>query len=372
MIKAPRFEATQHEMYAQPQPAGEKASVFEHCRRAIDHALTRFGSHGLPLMGTGDWNDGMNRVGSDGKGESVWVGWFLYTILANFAELADSRHDETHAQTYRERAQALKEALNEHGWDGEWYRRAYFDDGRPLGSKQNDECQIDSIAQSWAVISGAADPQKAMQGMQSVATQLIEADKQIVHLLTPPFDRGTLDPGYIKGYPPGIRENGAQYTHAAAWVVLAYALLGDGDRAAELWHMLNPINHALTAEDVDRYQVEPYVVVADIYSHPQHVGRGGWTWYTGSASWLYRIGLEYILGLKRRGNTLTLEPCIPSTWKQYQITYRFGKSTYQITVENPNGLNGGVARLALDGTPVETINLLDDGQTHQVNVFMVA
>src|SRR5438105_6170471 len=202
MIKAPRFEATQHEMYAQPQPAGEKASVFEHCRRAIDHALTRFGSHGLPLMGTGDWNDGMNRVGSDGKGESVWVGWFLYTILANFAELADSRHDETHAQTYRERAQALKEALNEHGWDGEWYRRAYFDDGRPLGSAQNTECRIDSLPQSWAVISSRADPERARQAVAAVDRLLVHRAERLVLLFTPPFDQGDLHPGYIRGYVP--------------------------------------------------------------------------------------------------------------------------------------------------------------------------
>ncbi len=369
-ITAPSLDASQHEMFSQPQPSGESASVYEHCTRAIDRALGRFGAHGLPLMGIGDWNDGMNRIGSEGKGESVWVGWFLFDLLLKFADMAQARDDVEHAHTYRSRAEQLKRALNEQAWDGAWYRRAYFDDGTPLGSKENDECQIDSIAQTWAIISGAGDDDKSTQAMQAVEQHLIDDAQRIIRLLTPPFDAGKLDPGYIKGYPPGIRENGAQYTHAATWVVLAYALRGDGERAMQLWHMLNPINHTLTAEDVARYKVEPYVLVADVYSHPQHVGRGGWTWYTGSASWLYRIALEHMLGMQRRGDTLSIAPCIPREWKQYQITYRVGTTTYAITVENPNGVNRGVARIEVDGDAVEAIRLRDDGATHRVTVVM--
>ncbi|MCA1554176.1 MAG: glycosyl transferase, partial [Chloroflexi bacterium] len=369
-IQAPPLEANQNEAYGQPQASGDKVSLYEHCTRAIDHALTRFGAHGLPLMGIGDWNDGMNRVGSGGKGESVWVGWFLYSILVAFAERAAARHDDAHADGYRTRADELKRALHEHAWDGAWYRRAFFDDGTPLGSAQNEECKIDSIVQSWAIISGAGDEQRNRVAMQSLDESLIDEQTQVVRLLAPPFDQGALDPGYIKGYLPGIRENGAQYTHAATWVILAYALMGKGERAAQLWHMLNPINHASTPDEAARYQVEPYVLAADVYTHPQHVGRGGWTWYTGSASWFYRIGLEHLLGVRRQGDALRVEPCIPRAWREYRVSYRFGASTYEITVQNPEGVNRGVADVEVDGAQVEAITLRNDGAVHRVRVVL--
>ncbi|MEP7200665.1 MAG: glycosyl transferase family 36, partial [Chloroflexota bacterium] len=340
--------------------------------RALDLALTRFGAHGLPLMGTGDWNDGMNFVGAGSKGESVWVGWFLYANLVAFAKIAEQRGDQLHAQQYCERAAQLQRALDEQAWDGAWYRRAYFDDGTPLGSAQNDECQIDSIAQSWAVISQAAPAERAQQAMQSVEKYLIDEPHALIHLLAPPFDQGVLEPGYIKGYVPGIRENGGQYTHAALWMVLAYAMQGNGERATQLFALLNPINHALTPEAVARYKVEPYVVAADVYSHPQHVGRGGWTWYTGSAGWMYRIGVESILGLKRRGNTLLIEPCIAPAWKQYQITFRHGATMYALTIENPHGVSSGVARVEVDGVEQTSpaVVIAHDGQTHRVRVIL--
>ncbi len=370
-LKAAPLQADEHEVYARPSVSSETASLYEHCVRALDHGL-RFGAHGLPLVGSGDWNDGMNRVGREGKGESVWLGWFLYTNLVAFADVAERRGDEERTSHYRQQAEQLQRALDENAWDGEWYRRAYFDDGTPLGSAQNDECQIDSIAQSWAVISQAAPPERARAAMQAVEKFLIrEADKLIL-LLTPPFDHFAPDPGYIQGYVPGIRENGGQYTHAALWVVWAYVMQGNGDRAAALFNLLNPINHARTAEEVARYKVEPYVVAGDVYAHPAHIGRGGWTWYTGSAGWMYRVGIEGILGFKLRGDSLSLDPCIPRDWPRYQISYRRRSTRYEITVENPHGANRGVERVMLDGTPQSgpEIALLDDGQVHQVQVIL--
>jgi cyclic beta-1,2-glucan synthetase len=323
-------------------------------------------------MGTGDWNDGMNRVGIGGKGESVWVGWFLVAILRDFAVLADMHADSQRADWCRERAQLLCAALEEHAWDGRWYRRAYFDDGTPLGSDQNDECKIDSIAQTWAVISGAADPQRAQQAMAAVEEYLIREKEKLILLFTPPFDQGKLQPGYIKGYVPGIRENGGQYTHAAVWVVQATALLGRGKRALELFHFLSPIEHASTPEGVARYRVEPYVVAADVYSQPPHTGRGGWTWYTGSAGWLYRVGLETILGFHLRGDKLRIEPCIASHWSEYEMVYRYRSATYRITIENPSRVERGVRSITLDGqiAPKQEIELRDDGRPHEVRVLL--
>ncbi|HMC58560.1 MAG TPA: protein ndvB, partial [Candidatus Solibacter sp.] len=273
--------------YFQPRTSENKTTLFEHCARAIDRSLA-VGAHGLPLMGTGDWNDGMNLVGEHGKGESVWLAWFMHLVLSEFAQIADSRGEGGRAETWRLHVTALKAALEREAWDGDWYRRAYFDDGTPLGSAQNEECKIDSIAQTWGVISGAAEPGRAQRAITGVDQNLVRRRDGLILLLDPPFDHAAPSPGYIRGYVPGIRENGGQYTHAAAWTVFAFAALGDGERAGEMFRMLNPINHTRSRADVQRYKVEPYVVAGDIYSEPPHVARGGWTWYSGSAGWLYR------------------------------------------------------------------------------------
>src|SRR5205807_4983550 len=369
-IEGDLLKPDQVESYLQPTISADSATVIEHCARAIDRSLG-LGKHGLPLMGSGDWNDGMNRVGAGGKGESVWVGWFLSTVLTGFAPLCKRYQMKERATRYGRHVDKLKKGL-EQAWDGDWYRRAYFDDGTPLGSAENDECRIDSIAQSWAVLSGAGHPQRVRQALAAVDEQLVRANDGLILLFTPPFDKGHLEPGYVKGYVPGIRENGGQYTHAATWVVQATALLGEGTRAVGLFDLLNPVNHAATPEQVARYKVEPYVVAADIYGEPPHTGRGGWTWYTGSAGWLYRVGLETILGFRREGNKLRLDPCIPGNWPKFEITYRFGSATYHITVENPRAVEHGVQGVWLDGRAREdkAIELADDGQKHEVRIVL--
>jgi cyclic beta-1,2-glucan synthetase len=322
-------------------------------------------------MGNGDWNDGMNRVGSEGRGESVWLGFFLHAVLSDFAPLCAARGDAARAARYRAEAARLASAL-ERAWDGEWFRRGYYDDGSPLGSAQNDECSIDAIAQAWAVLSGAASPRFADRAMDSVRTHLVRRGTRLVLLLAPPFDRSAQEPGYIKGYPPGVRENGGQYTHAAAWIVMALAKLGSGDEAAELFHLLNPVNHTRTGPDVARYRGEPYVLAGDVTAHPQHAGRAGWTWYTGSAGWMYRAGLESILGLRRHGATFALSPCIPSAWPRFSITWRFGRTRYEISVTNPEGRCRGIHSARLDDVEVDAgaIPLVDDGALHVVRVVM--
>ena len=365
------LEPTEHEIYDLPSTSSQSASLFEHCARAIDRSLTA-GAHGLPLMGSGDWNDGMNRVGHEGRGESVWLGWFLYTVLREFAAIAALRSDSSHASRWRAEAARLKGAL-ELAWDGEWYRRAYFDDGTPLGSADNDECRIDSISQSWAVLSGAARPDRAERAMDAVRSHLVRREAQVVLLLSPAFDRGVKDPGYIKGYLPGVRENGGQYTHAAVWTIMALAKLGYGDEAVEVFHMINPINHTRDAAGAARYAAEPYVVAGDVYAHPEHMGRGGWSWYTGSAGWLYRAGLESILGLTRRGASFSIAPCVPAAWSHFRIDWRFGGSTYHISVDTSNRRLGGSPLATLDGAAVDStaIPLVDDGQVHEVTVRYV-
>jgi cyclic beta-1,2-glucan synthetase len=348
------------EAFFQPTTSTQSASLFEHCALALDQSLA-VGSHGLPLIGTGDWNDGMNRVGAQGRGESIWLGWFLHAALTAFAPYAEARHDRARATAWRAHCLSLGKALDQDGWDGAWYRRAYFDDGTPLGSSRNDECRIDGIAQSWSVISGAGDPARAALAMAAVETELVREDPGLVLLFAPPFDKTALDPGYIKGYPPGIRENGGQYTHGAIWSVIAFAMLGDGDKAGRLFSLINPINHATTAAAAATYAVEPYVVAADVYSVAPHVGRGGWTWYTGSAGWMYRAGLERILGFRVEAGAVVLDPCIPKAWPGFDITFRHGSATYAIHVENPKGVTrGGDLR----------VPLADDGETHHVRLVL--
>ena len=347
-LDGPALGDGEAESYFLPTVSEEHRSLYEHCARALDRSLA-VGSHGLPLFGSGDWNDGMNRVGEGGRGESIWLGWFLHAALSAFAPLADAREEPARATAWRHHADGLRESLEREGWDGSWYRRGYFDDGTPLGSASSLECRIDSIAQSWGVISGAANPVRAALAMAAVDEYLVRRDDGLVLLFTPPFDQTPLDPGYIKGYPPGIRENGGQYTHAAVWSVIAFAMLGDGDKAGELFSILNPINHANTRAGIHRYKVEPYVACADVYSTPPHIGRGGWTWYTGSAGWMYRAGLEWILGFRLRGEALLFDPCIPSSWRGYEITFKYHSARYEISVENPRRVSRGVTFVELDG-----------------------
>jgi cyclic beta-1,2-glucan synthetase len=377
-VCARALEVGEDEAYLLPVPAEESATVYAHCCRALDRSLTR-GTHGLPLMGTGDWNDGMNRVGREGGGESVWVGFFAYRILDEFIPICERRGDHERAQRYREYQTQVRVALDEAGWDGRWYRRAYYDDGTPLGSAQNEECRIDALAQAWAVISKAAPPERAAQAMDAVEQHLVSADAGIIRLLTPPFDHDPRDPGYIKGYVPGIRENGGQYTHAAIWVVQALAELGRRHRAAALLEMLGPVSHTRTPQDVAVYQVEPYVVAADVYGAGPHVGRGGWTWYTGSAGWMYRVALESVLGVRLEGgDTLTVKPCIPDHWSQYGVTWRLpdGRTRYEIVVHNPTGQSAAVQSVVIDGRPAiaegatARIPLVRDGGVHRVSITL--
>jgi cyclic beta-1,2-glucan synthetase len=371
-LEGARLAATELECYFQPRTSEEQFTLYEHCARAIDHSLA-VGSHGLPLIGTGDWNDGMNRVGIEGKGESVWLGWFLYRVLSDWAPIAGARGESERSARWLAHAAQLREALQRDAWDGQWYRRAYFDDGTPLGSRANDECQIDAIAQSWSVLSGAGDPERSRQALGAVDKYLIRRRDQLHLLLTPPFDKTPLDPGYIKGYLPGVRENGGQYTHAAVWSIVAFAMLGDGDRAGELFNLINPVRHAESPDGVQRYQVEPYVVAGDVYSETPHVGRGGWTWYTGAAGWLYRAGLESILGFSLRGQRLVLDPCIPREWDGFSMVFRYHATRYEIAIENRSHVSRGVVRLELDGAPVAGqagVGLQDDHAVHRVRVVM--
>jgi cyclic beta-1,2-glucan synthetase len=364
--------ADQHELYFEPRTAEMPGTLFEHCARALDRSLS-VGSHGLPLMGSGDWNDGMNRVGHQGKGESVWLGWFLHATLQKFIPLAEAVREPQRAESWRHHVASLKKAL-ERAWDGDWYRRAYFDDGTPLGSAANSECRIDSIAQSWGILSAAADRARGARAMAAVEEYLVRRGDGLVLLFTPPFDRSPLDPGYIKGYLPGVRENGGQYTHAAIWSTVAFAMLGDGDKAGELFTILNPINHASTRAGVHRYKVEPYVVAADIYAEPPHVGRGGWTWYTGSAGWMYQAGIQWILGFRLKGARLLIDPCIPRAWRDFEIRFVYHSARYEILVENPHGATRGISSIEIDGktlaSGVNEIELADDGMTHLVRVIL--
>ncbi|WP_263147838.1 glucoamylase family protein [Pseudomonas sp. RIT-PI-AD] len=351
-LEGPVLRAGEHDAFFQPMIADQDASLFEHCARALDQAMQLTSPRGLPLIGGGDWNDGMNRVGEGGQGESVWLGWLLVRTVALFAPLAERREPER-AQAWRLHAESVRVALERDAWDGAWYRRATFDDGTWLGSRASEECRIDSIAQSWAVLSGAAEPSRAAQAMASLEEQLVRPVEGLALLFTPPFDQTPHDPGYIKGYPPGLRENGGQYSHAAMWSILAFTRLGNGDKAGELFALLNPINHARTPAQASRYKVEPYVVAADVYSVAPHAGRGGWTWYTGSAGWMYRAGMEGLLGIRREGGFLVIDPCIPSGWPGFDAQIELQSTRYAVRVDSPAARCRGVTDAQLDGRPFE-------------------
>ncbi len=355
--------------YDLPNRSEESATLYQHCVRAIERGLT-FGEHGLPLIGCGDWNDGMNRVGSQGRGESVWLAFFLCDVLTQFAQLARAHHDPAFAERCLAQARQLQQNIEQHAWDGQWYRRAYFDNGEPLGSQANPECQIDCLPQSWSVISGAGEPQHSRQAMNAVDQRLIRRKARLIQLLDPPFDKSPLDPGYIKGYIPGVRENGGQYTHGAIWTAMAFALMGESERAWELFALLNPIHHSGTPQQIATYKVEPYVVAADVYAVAPHTGRGGWTWYTGSAGWMYRLLIETLLGVNLEGDQLRLAPRLPKTWTTFKIHYRYRQTVYHITITRLATDSADANPLSLDGQEIsgETIPLWDDRHEHAVEM----
>jgi cellobiose phosphorylase len=366
-IKGRLVNADEDSYYDLPHRSEETASLYEHCVRAILNSL-KYGEHGLPLIGSGDWNDGMNLVGEHGKGESVWLGFFLYEVLMCFTEIARLHGDLSFAERCREEAEKLRSTIEKNAWDGEWYRRAYFDDGSPLGSTSNPECKIDSIAQSWSVLSGAGDHDRSRMAMEAVYERLVRREQGLIQLLDPPFDTSALNPGYIKGYVPGVRENGGQYTHAAVWATMAFARLGDKQRAWELFTMINPVNHAKSLEQIATYKVEPYVVAADVYAVDPHRGRGGWTWYTGSAGWMYRLIVESLLGLRLEVDKLHITPCLPEEWDAFTVHYRYRETVYHVTVRQTR--DNSEAGVIIDGVEQsdKTISLVDDRQEHSVEV----
>jgi len=379
-LTARQLAPGEDEAFLRPEPSGQSSDLYGHCCRAIDRSLVT-GRHGLPLFGTGDWNDGMNRVGREGRGESVWMGFFLVMVLEGFEPLCAGNGDKARADRYADHRQKLVRALNDTGWDGRWYRRGYYDDGSPLGSTQNKECRIDALAQAWAVLSEVAPPDRADLALAALEENLVSEDPGLIKLLAPPFVDTPRDPGYIKGYVAGVRENGGQYTHAACWVVRALAKAGRRDKAARFLDLLNPILHAQTADQVAVYQTEPYVVAADVYGVAPHVGRGGWTWYTGSSGWMYRVAIESILGLRTEGGcTLVVEPCIPDQWPRFEMTWKLpgGGTTYRIVVTNPDFCSAVIVRALVDGENVASgpralrIPLLADGQSHRVEVILGA
>lgn len=365
----------EEERYDKYFESEEKESIYRHCIRAIEKSFN-FGENGLPKIGTGDWNDGFSTVGNKGKGESVWLGFFLYKILDGFIEVCKKRVEEGKENAniigkFEKIKLDLKRALNTKGWDGRWFKRAFMDDGRALGSMENEECRIDSIAQSWSIISNAGDNDKKYISMESLENHLIDKENGIIKLLDPPFEKGKLEPGYIKAYLPGVRENGGQYTHAACWVIIAQTMLGFGDKALELYRMINPIEHSRTKDTCNKYKVEPYSMPADIYGASNLAGRGGWTLYTGSASWYYDAGIEYILGLKIENGVMKFEPCIPKDWKEYLIRYKWGKSIYNIKIKNPNQKNTGVEKVFLNGNEVANGIRLDwNNRIFNIEVIM--
>jgi len=353
--------------YDLPALSKEPATLYEHCVAAVTYGL-RFGLHGLPLIGSGDWNDGMDRVGEHGKGESIWLGFFLYNVLDMFAPVAISRGDTQFADRCRSEAAILKRNIAEHGWDGEWYRRAYFDNGAALGSAANTECRIDSISQSWSVLSGGGETERSAMGMKAVDKYLVRRDDAIIQLLDPPFDKTDMNPGYIKGYVPGVRENGGQYTHAAIWTMMAFAALGENEKVWELFSLINPLNHGNTAALMGKYKVEPYVIAADVYGADPHKGRGGWTWYTGSAGWTNHFILESLLGITVRDGKMHLKPCLPAAWPSLKVRYRFGSTYYHLVMNQRDG--AGELQIIADGVrqPGSVISLADDMKEHHLEI----
>jgi len=354
--------------YDLPVQSEQTAGLYDHCVRAIIRGLNP-GKHGLPLMGTGDWNDGMNKVGEHGKGESVWLGFFLHEVLMRFTDVARMHSDLPFVEQCQSEAARLLWNIRQNGWDGEWYLRAYFDNGTPLGSYSNPECQIDSIAQSWSVISGAGDAERSALAMEAVDKRLVRREHRLIQLLDPPFDKSPLNPGYIKGYVPGVRENGGQYTHAAIWTAMAFAEFGDSRRAWEMFSIINPMNHGRSPEEIETYKVEPYVIAADVYAVSPHSGRGGWTWYTGSAGWMYRFTIESLLGLRLEVDKLRFEPCLPAEWEEFKVHYRYRETIYHITVRQ---MRDGESEMNVTVDGVEqhdkAIPLVDDRQEHSVEV----
>jgi cellobiose phosphorylase len=344
------------------------ASLYVHCVRAIQKSLC-VGEHGLPFIGTGDWNDGMNMVGNEGKGESVWLGFFLYEVLIQFSKVAQLHGDIPMVDRCKLFAASLQKNLEKNGWDGEWYLRAWFDDGSPLGSAKNPECQIDSISQSWSVLSGAGDANRSRIAMDSVSKHLVNLKSNLIQLLNPPFDKSAMNPGYIKGYVPGVRENGGQYTHAAIWAAMAYAKLGDTNHAWELLTMINPINHAITPDEIAKYKVEPYVIAADVYAVAPHIGRGGWTWYTGSAGLMYRLIVESLLGLRLEIDKLFIVPCLPANWESFIVHYRYRETIYHITIKQITDIDRKIW-IMIDSAESDKdfIPLIDDRQEHSVEI----
>ena len=369
--KGKPLEDKEDERYSYYNESEKTYSLFEHCRRALELGDTQ-GPHGLPLIGGGDWNDGLNRVGIEGRGESVWLAWFVFENHKRFAELCQITGDTELARQHEERARELREIIEKVAWDDDWYLRGYYDDGSPLGSHRNQECQIDSLPQSWSILTGGGSRERQYKAIQSVEEHLVRNKAQLIQLFNPPFDKSRKHPGYIKGYPPGIRENGGQYTHAAIWSVWALTELGLGNKAFEQFTYLNPVMHSLNIDAANTYQVEPYVVAADIYSVPPNIGRGGWTWYTGSSGWLYRLGTEAILGFQLSGDHFTLAPCIPQEWDGYKIKFTKDKTTYNIHVKNPEHIEKGVKSISLDGhvQPDRTIPIKPEDGEHQIMVLM--
>ena len=337
--------------------------------KSIEHAL-KFGVHGLPFIGSGDWNDGMDKVGMHGKGESVWLAFFLYDVLIRFAELALLKNSGLFAKRCKDAADKLRINIRKHAWDGKWYRRAYFDDGIPLGSSQNEECKIDSIAQSWSVLSKAGDTDRITMAMHSADKHLVRKEDGLIQLFNPPFDKSDLNPGYIKGYVPGVRENGGQYTHAAIWFIMAFAAIGDRKRTWALLQMINPINRGNSKEKIAIYKTEPYVIAADVYAEPMHKGQGGWTWYTGSAGWMYQLIIDSFIGLKRESDTLMFTPCVPAEWKSFEVHYRFGESNYHLQFIQSTSEGEQTMKIFLDEMILEngSIPLINDGKTHEVKI----
>jgi cellobiose phosphorylase len=355
--------------YDLPSHAEKTEMLYDHCVRALERSF-HYGVHGLPLIGSGDWNDGLDRVGNEGKGESVWLAFFLYSVCIQFREIAKQKGDSAFAEKCLKQAESLSGNIDAHGWDGEWYRRAYFDDGSPLGSQLNDECKIDSIPQSWSVLSGAGDKQKSLEAMESAYDRLVRKDLSIIQLFDPPFDHSSMNPGYIKGYAPGVRENGGQYTHAAVWLVMAFASLKDRKKTWELLQMINPVNFGISEESISKYKVEPYVIAADVYALDYQKGRGGWTWYTGSAGWMYQLIIDSFIGICRKGNTISLNPCIPEEWNSCFVSYRYLDTMYSFQIVQDKKQKG--IKLFEDGQLLDSehVNLLNDRADHKIKLLI--